>query len=265
MCKKMKIWCIIYIFLAPAHALPSDNCADWFNSTHIDRNAKDCVIQCGLIKKDMTNFMCDPECADLCHPKKVICRQDPVWNEKIKSGRLPKWDIEFEKDAPWTNIEKEKLLLALNALPTYFKKIKIDGFYRLKKSIQLGNPASTDGKSSILLYDLFFEEKVPLVKILSHEISHILYFKIDTKLKYEYLKVAEWTDTLSTLDKNSGFQTERTSFVEADGKDSPEEDFANNIEYFLAEPNTLKDKNPKIFQWIKQRFGDNFSLNKDCL
>ena len=32
--------------------------------------------------------------------------------------------------------------------------------------------------------------------------------------------------------------------------DKGREDFANNVEYYLFEPNVLKEKTPKAFNWI---------------
>jgi hypothetical protein len=52
------------------------------------------------------------------------------------------------------------------------------------------------------------------------------------------------------------------SFVEEDGPESLPEDFSNNIEYYLFEPETLRRKAPKIHDWIKKKFGDSFKLSK---
>ena len=44
----------------------------------------------------------------------------------------------------------------------------------------------------------------------------------------------------------------RKNIIEKDSTFSISEDFANNIEYYLYGPKTLKRKNPKIYQWIKE-------------
>lgn len=50
--------------------------------------------------------------------------------------------------------------------------------------------------------------------------------------------------------------------VEVDSKLSREEDFANNIEYYLFAPDTLKLKSSKAYDWIKQRYGDKLKLKE---
>jgi len=44
----------------------------------------------------------------------------------------------------------------------------------------------------------------------------------------------------------------RDEFVEDDGKEGPNEDFANNIEYFLFRSQSLKMKAPKVYDWIRR-------------
>lgn len=41
-----------------------------------------------------------------------------------------------------------------------------------------------------------------------------------------------------------------------DGKLSAEEDFANNMEYYLFNPNKLKAISTPAYNWIKGRFGE---------
>jgi hypothetical protein len=52
--------------------------------------------------------------------------------------------------------------------------------------------------------------------------------------------------------------------VEVDGKTSPEEDFANNVEFFLFEPDTLKTKSPNLFAWLQKTLGLKLRLEKGC-
>lgn len=249
--------------LAADFAFASDNCLDWFQSTKIRSASKDCFIQCGLLKTDMSNYMCSLRCEEFCESKKEHCDIDTDWIKKIKDGRPAVWSLAVEKETRWAAKEKDEIAKALSSLPNYFKKLKINGFYRFKKSIQLGNPASTDGSKEVIIYDRFFEDNKP-VNVLVHELSHVIYFELSRKLKLDYLKVADWKE-LSLQGSESTFQTGRVNFVESDGSDSPEEDFANNVEYFLTEPNILKDKNPKIYNWIKENFSEKFTLKKECL
>ncbi|MFN7904009.1 MAG: hypothetical protein ACK5P5_02395 [Pseudobdellovibrionaceae bacterium] len=45
---------------------------------------------------------------------------------------------------------------------------------------------------------------------------------------------------------------------------SPEEDFANNIEYFIFDRSTLKLKSPAIESWINKNLGKDIELQKGC-
>lgn len=49
-------------------------------------------------------------------------------------------------------------------------------------------------------------------------------------------------------------------YVEKDGELSPDEDFANNIEFYLFEPETLRKKSNAIYLWILKTFGSDFKL-----
>ena len=54
----------------------------------------------------------------------------------------------------------------------------------------------------------------------------------------------------------------REFYVENDGKEGPAEDFSNNIEHYLFQPEQLKIKSPKVYEWIRQRYGDSFKIVK---
>ena len=51
-----------------------------------------------------------------------------------------------------------------------------------------------------------------------------------------------------------------TAYVAEDGKNSPTEDFANNVEFYLFDPAKLKKETPKVDKWIRERFGDKFKI-----
>jgi hypothetical protein len=56
---------------------------------------------------------------------------------------------------------------------------------------------------------------------------------------------------------------EKNAFVEDDGSESMGEDFSNNIEHFLFNSHTLKQKTPNVYEWIGKNFGDTFKVIKD--
>ncbi len=58
------------------------------------------------------------------------------------------------------------------------------------------------------------------------------------------------------------FISMREGFVEEDGKEGPNEDFSNNVEYFLFEPSVLKIRSPKVYEWFSGKYGDKLQLRK---
>jgi hypothetical protein len=57
-----------------------------------------------------------------------------------------------------------------------------------------------------------------------------------------------------------GWIQRKDGYVAEDGRISPDEDFANNVEYFLYDPETLKTTTPHAYTWISKHFGANFKL-----
>ena len=61
---------------------------------------------------------------------------------------------------------------------------------------------------------------------------------------------------------SSEFINVRGTFVSDDGRDSPDEDFANNVEFFLFRPEKLKKTSPGVYDWLKKNYGDVFASPK---
>lgn len=52
--------------------------------------------------------------------------------------------------------------------------------------------------------------------------------------------------------------------MEEDGKISPTEDYANNLEHFINDPDKLKNKTPLAYEWFKKRFGSKLEKKKEA-
>jgi hypothetical protein len=50
--------------------------------------------------------------------------------------------------------------------------------------------------------------------------------------------------------------------VDPDSANSVEEDFSNNVEFYLFNPSKLKDVSPGAYNWIQSHFGAKFKLGK---
>ena len=140
----------------------------------------------------------------------------------------------------------------------------MDGIYRLNKFS--GEPPNNPGAgfdNSIALYDEAFNQKQNLSRVLAHEFAHKLYRQFyDVDGGKEYADIAEWKLYSNAKTGDKFLTTWRDDFVEADGIKGPDEDFSNNIEYFLFDPKKLKAKSPKINDWIQKKYGAKFKLGK---
>ena len=196
---------------------------------------------------------------------KAHCQNNPpayvIWNPKLKNGSPPNWEFKNEKSKNWTDEEKEKVLEALSELPPQLLNQPVDGIYRMSESKQHEvNPASGYAHN-IVIYDKAFDEGNNLARILSHEFAHEIYRQLPVAGKVDYAKAADWgVSFVGDGLNNPDFFPNRDGFVEEDGKNSIDEDFANNIEYFLFNQGTLKSKTPKVFNWISKRYSDKFSI-----
>ena len=151
--------------------------------------------------------------------------------------------------------EMNSIVKAFRKIPhilTGIGKIKI---YRQDKDQWYPeNPARVyEEKKEIFLYDIISQYSMD--RVIAHELAHILYNDLPEKIQKSYDTVAEWRDDKSqgTLIKKIN---NRKNFVASDGRDSPSEDFANNIEYYLYEKKLFKQKNPQIYKWVKQFMED---------
>lgn len=207
----------------------------------------------------MATFHCPDQCDELCKPKLPCLSADRFWSDKIKldSGE---WPNKKEKSKKWTTSEKKLLLQALDNLPQGLWTPSLKGFYRKEASTDLvSNPAAFQN-GSIAVYDAAFEGKVPLVRILAHELAHEYWQQLPLTRKTHYQIATGWNRP-----GNTGPWTRRTSgYVEDDGRIGPHEDFANNVEYFLFNRAKLEEETPGAAAWILQRFGSRFKTGAKC-
>lgn len=122
----------------------------------------------------------------------------------------------------WTVEEIEKVLEIIAALPRQLVDLDETQIFRMDKSVHDENPATTN-YDDVTLYDLAFEHKNSTAQILAHELSHVLYESLPREAK---------------------------------------DDFANHIEQYLFRSESLKNKSPESYKWIKKRFGDDFKIQR---
>ena len=173
-------------------------------------------------------------------------------------GAPPNWPHKTEKAGKWIEIEKERLIDAIDSLPeVLWRKIAIK-FYRLLKSKYFPNPA-TSAEGVLVLYDSAFGGDRDLSRILAHELIHEYFRNLSPSEAQSYRRVTGWHLRLES-DRKINWYGRDSGYVEDDGSNSYEEDFANNVEYFLFDKEKLQRLTPKAFQWIENHFGSDFRL-----
>jgi hypothetical protein len=197
------------------------------------------------------------------------CQLNPTsynqWKNRLKSILSERWKLKKEKPRKWTIEERERVLEALASLPPELLMDSVKTIFRLEKSsLYDQNPAAGEA-GEIALYESAFASKQNLTRILAHEFAHEVYRQLSNANKDEYRIAADWL-LVKNPRADGGYQLvpnrDNDQYVEEDGLESLSEDFSNNIEYFLFDPETLQKKTPKAYQWIKKHFNDNFKVVK---
>lgn len=193
---------------------------------------------------------------------KAHCRTNPegyiFWQPKLSNKNPPDWPHKKEVFKNWTSEEIERVIDALSEIPSSLWSKNIKNIFRSFKSKDFPNPASSsDG--TIILYDTAFSEAHNLTRILAHELAHQKYLDLSENDRQSYWYPMNWLP----IDRKKGlFVSRKDGFIQDDGRESPEEDFANNVDSFLFEPDNLKRTTPYAYDWIKKYFGDKFILRR---
>ncbi len=111
----------------------------------------------------------------------------------------------------------------------------------------------------IVLYDTAFSSKIGTQRIMAHELIHQVYVDLPERERQDYRRAAGWALEMET-DGNLYYYGRKTGYVEEDGKISPEEDYANNMEYFIFSPDKLKTITPNAYGWFSKKYGEKLKL-----
>lgn len=244
--------------MTPSFAFSEDECSAWFKKSGVKSGHEGCEISCGLIPIDMSSFNCGLRCKEFCKAKD--CISDEHWKDKLKSSFPTGWDIKSEVSKPWIDTERNQIISILNQLPSSLKNLPINGIYRMKKSVDIINPAATskDG-STIVIYDRAFHNPFWTIKeVILHEIGHVVFINLDAVDRSSYSASAGWKKSISGIERRLG------DFVSSRAKDDINEDFAENFSFFLHSQNILKEKVPRTYEWFMKKYKNNFKMNEEC-
>ncbi len=179
------------------------------------------------------------------------------WASKLKNGRPLNWSLKKEVSMLWSEEERERTLEALKELPEFLWSQSTKGIYRFAKSRDEPNPGAQI-KQNIALYDSAFDEKYRLARVLAHELAHIKYDDESEANMANYSRATGWIPELHG--RTIIWSGRKSGYVDKDGENAPNEDFANNIEYYLFDQKTLKETTPTAYEWIKTNYGDKLKL-----
>lgn len=178
------------------------------------------------------------------------------WSKRLIDGRPEGWPYKGERTGDWTEAERERFFAAVEGLPEMLQVPSLKAIYRMIESTYRPNPA-THASGILVLYDLAFSPKTNLTRILVHEFAHEVFDSSSSDRK-SYMEALGWN---AKWQADKVFWTGRAAgFVADDGHFEPDEDFANNVEFYLFEPKKLLEVTPVAYRWIEKRYGDKLKL-----
>lgn len=130
----------------------------------------------------------------------------------------------------------------------------------MRKAKDYPNPGASGG-GNIVLYDTAFQKPNELAPIIAHESAHEAFRAFSESERMDYAFSSGWGCTRGPKGKKVCVPR-ACCFVKEDGKNSPDEDFANNIEHFLFAPAKLRSTTPNAYAWIQKHFGDSFKVGE---
>ncbi|MBI2519385.1 MAG: hypothetical protein HYV97_03170 [Bdellovibrio sp.] len=159
------------------------------------------------------------------------------------------WPNRNEKFIDWSAKEKQEISNILKSLPKALTQVGTLKLHRARTSKWEGNAATSLPEENIItFYNNVSSYK--LRNVLTHELSHILWKNLDQNEREKYFSIADWI-----LNSKGEIFNQRAIVSEEDGRTSPEEDFANNVEHLLTNKNYDQKISPLIVNCLKQIIG----------
>lgn len=188
------------------------------------------------------------------HPRQEHCRErwkgSDRYVNQFKDDPIPGWANKGETFKKWNHAEIQAVLEVLPNLPTW-AQIESYTFHRADKSTHEGNPATSElTKKTIILYDKFFSYQDKLGAI-GHEVSHFLFPNLSSADLLEFFDLSGW-DVEVKGDKVYVLPPKKP--LKPDSVINKEEDFTNHMELYISSPKRLKEKNPKVFDFLSKRY-----------
>ena len=177
------------------------------------------------------------------NPSGNVSKSYKFWASKFQHGRPEDWPYSEERTTNWESKDVADTLWALERIPVQLWDSTLRGIYRMNKSIDPSNPGA-DWEGHVVLYDPAFQNERYLERVLAHEFTHEKFMSLSTIQRADYAISSGWKAVKSESGKQV-FEAPKCCFVQPDGGQSIEEDFANNVEYFYMSPVLFESLTPK--------------------
>lgn len=237
-------------------------CAAWFSRSKLKLDDPQCPSKCAATVVDLGTFYCTDRCDELCRLPRNCDAYRKAINVSFTDTAPTNWDEATEKTKAWTAIERQIVAGAILTLPPKLVEKTVFKIHRMGVAKLRSNPASTK-RNSVALYDVAFKSSTPIARILAHELAHVYWNSLTKKEESDYMIAANWMKPRQNEKPVLG--REMTTLTESDSLVSPTEDFANNVEYLLFDPATLKKLTPSLFGWFRTYLGAKFELGGECV
>lgn len=160
------------------------------------------------------------------------------------TNRPEKWPIANEVFKPWRQEEEADTRKILDKLPKILTHVGEIKFYRSSK--ESPNPALSNSENQIIvIYDSISTQDRK--RVIAHELAHFLWDSMNIDERDEYYKSSQWKKsedqkTISLTRKDVQIQD---SYV------GPHEDFANNVELFIFQKQSLSEL-PELIKYLEK-------------
>lgn len=188
------------------------------------------------------------------HPRQEHCRER--WKgadryvDQFKDDPILGWGKKSETFKKWKRVEIQAVLEVFPNLPTW-AQIGNYAFRRADKSIHEENPATSElTKKTIILYDKFFTYEDKLGAI-GHEVSHFLFPNLSPSELLEFSELSGWDVEVKD---DQVYVLPPKKPLKPDSVINKEEDFTNHMEIYISSPKQLRERNPKIFDFLSKRY-----------
>lgn len=195
----------------------------------------------------MATFSCPSKCEPYCKNKiDSSCKLSIYWKNILESEGPP-----FKK---LSGAFRERVISFLKRMPESIQPKSLTAIVQasIQPPAMIGNPATTI-QNYIVILPYANRSEVDFERVILHEIMH-------------HMLTDDWLNIFHKYVKNFGWHKgiRNGKFVEIDGKDSADEDFVNNIEYYFFDKSKLSSLNPEIKVWIDKNLKNKLNLKEVC-